>query len=265
MPTDEPAPELAPSIEIAADIPDVAALARRFRAFDALHHGLEACVPMSGTDLDRVAHFLAVEPHDTVLDIACGHGAMLKRLIGRTSNLTGIDLSPWAIARADRLLASADPRVRLILGDAARLPADRDWTHIICLGASWIFHGFEGTVRALTRRLRPGGTIAIGDLRHRSGSGPAPGAVATATDHRQAVEAAGGSVVDVVVADDEAWDQYSEGVVAAADRYRVQHPGDPSADHRAVAAQYVTDVARDRLTLEFAVVVAIMPGESTDA
>lgn len=243
---------------VSADKPDldVAELATRFRAFEALHDGVDICTPLSAGDLDRVAELLGVEPGHRVLDVACGHGAMLRKLAYKSEFVTGIDLSPWAARRAAEELERQGVRASVILGDAAHLAEDPIWDRVVCLGAGWIFHGFTGTCRALSRRLRPGGRLAIGDLRLRPGANAPGGRVPDAAEQRLIIESLGGRVLGDVVSGDNAWSDYGAAVLAAADHHRRRHPADAAADQRALARQWVADAERDRAWLDFAVVVA---------
>lgn len=243
---------------VAADRPDldVAELAARFRAFEALHDGVDICAPVSAADLDRVAEVLGVQPGHRVLDVACGHGAMLRKLAHMSEFVTGIDLSPWAVRRAAEQLDRQGLRASLVLGDAARLPENPIWDRVVCIGAGWIFHGFTGTCRALSRRLRPRGRLAIGDLRLRPGATVAGGRVPDAAEQRLIVESLGGEVLDEVVSGDNAWADYGAAVLAAAARHRRRHPADPGSDQRALARQWVADAEHDRAWLDFAIVVA---------
>ena len=59
------------------------------------------------------------EPGMRVLDVGCGTGLLLERLVRAGCEAHGIDLSPQMLERAQRKLGS---RVRLHLGDAAQLP-----------------------------------------------------------------------------------------------------------------------------------------------
>lgn len=245
------------SVEVSDPAPDVTELARRFRAFDALHHDLEICVPATGVDFDAVVEALAIERTSEVLDVACGHGGLLWRMARHTGNATGIDLSPWALTRAADVLADRRVTAQLVLGDASRLAAEPRWDRIACIGASWVFHGPAGTWRALRRRLRHGGRIAVGDLRPRAGQ-PVPG-IPTASTIEQLIAELGGHVVAEIVSADDAWDAYGRSVLVAAERHRSDHPDDPAADQRAVARAWVADATQDRERLEFATVVAHFP------
>ena len=57
----------------------------RFRIFEALHHRMRICNPMTSADLDAVADVLDPQPEQSALDIACGHGELLIRLAERAA------------------------------------------------------------------------------------------------------------------------------------------------------------------------------------
>ena len=252
-PDHESHPVLPPEVVIQPGTDELAELARRFRPFEALHDGLDIGVPVTPTDLDKTVALLAPQPTDVALDVACGAGAILIRLAERTPHTSGIDLSPWALAAAHRHLASRS--ATLILGDAARLPSERAFDIIACIGASWIFHGFSGTARALARRLRPGGRIAIGDVRLRPGATPPSGALPDGARQAAAFDEAGLEIIGTVVSDAGAWNSYAEAVTAAAQRHHATHRDDPAADQRSVARRWVADMHRDRAFSDFAIVV----------
>ena len=145
---------------------DVNDLYDRFEVFEALHHGLEIASPMSSGDLDVVIDLLAPADAETMVDLACGTGELLIRSAQRARVFgTGVDLSPWMIGAAHRRSqASGLPDLRWAVAEA------RDWPVVgadvvACLGASWVWHGLGGTIRAVAERAGPGGRVAVGDMR----------------------------------------------------------------------------------------------------
>lgn len=232
----------------------------RFRSSEPLHHTHEICVPMSGAELDRVIRLLGVRTGTRVLDVACGHGELLLRIGERTLiRGTGIDLSPWAVTRAVERSHARPVRGRIEwwLGDGRSLPGT-GWSTAACLGASWIWHGFRGTARALRDRVRPGGRIAVGDLRLRDGadSNALPGSVPTRAEQLGALTGLDLRPIAEVTASDASWRAYRDRVVANAASYALGAEGDPERDRRAMAGEWVEDLERDRRTLVWSVWIA---------
>jgi SAM-dependent methyltransferase len=129
---------------------------------------------------DRVLNALQWRGDELVLDVGCGHGLMLigaaKRLRG--GKAIGLDLwqkedqagnSREATWQNVEIEGVAD-RVELKDGDARALPfADSTFDVIV---SSWALHniydqaGRETAVREIVRVLKPGGRLALLDIRH---------------------------------------------------------------------------------------------------
>jgi SAM-dependent methyltransferase len=102
----------------------------------------------------------------SALDLGCGQGAWLIRLAAVVSGvrLTGVDTSSWALGRAEEAadqLGCGD-LIEWVHGDAASTPLG---VHdaVLCVGASHIFGGLDGTLSAVRERLEPGGQVVLGD------------------------------------------------------------------------------------------------------
>jgi ubiquinone/menaquinone biosynthesis C-methylase UbiE len=98
-----------------------------------------------------------------LLDIGCGTGLLLGRLVGRAPfrELTGVDLSPGMVAQARTRLPAS---VRLLVGDAETLPFPRDSFDVIVSVSS--FHYWPSPacgLEELRRVLRPGGHLILTD------------------------------------------------------------------------------------------------------
>ena len=240
----------------------------RFAPFEAMHHLHEICNPMTHTSLNEVLSCLAPEDGDRMIDIACGHGELLIRsaeLAGIDG--VGLDLSPWVLTRASERARARDLNgtVEWWLGDGSKIDKAEEWDVAACLGASWIWHGFKGTLAALVSRTRPGGRIAIGDLRTKTGVDPSVIAEAigpdtsmtTEKDQVDALRAAGLEPVHCYVSPEDAWAGYHALVIESADTYAGP---EPAVDARAMAREWQREFEKDSEILEWTVWVARKPG-----
>ncbi len=102
---------------------------------------------------------------DSLLDIACGTGAMLLAIsqAAPSAHLVGVDLSSGMLEVAAKRL---EGRAKLLKSDATRLPLDDASFDVITCNHA--FHHFPDPANALRewrRVLRPNGTIIIGENR----------------------------------------------------------------------------------------------------
>ena len=102
---------------------------------------------------------LVVGPSDTVLDVATGTGAVGSGLVHRTGcSVVGVDQSAEMLAEARRRVPE---RVRLVLGDAERLPfPDASFDGLTVTYLLRYVDDPAGTLRELARVVRPRRTIA---------------------------------------------------------------------------------------------------------
>ena len=208
----------------------------QFLVFEALHHQMDIMNPLSSEELDRVLATLPIAAGDRVLDIGCGHGESLLRIAGRHRiDGVGVDLSPWQIRRAaERSAARPLPgTLTWWLGRGEDTPADPVWDVVACLGASWIWDGFEGTARALASRCRDGGHFVLADIQMRPGVTGADlsadlGSALGRADQVLALERLGCRIVAEVVPGAASWDAYQDRIRASAEAYALVHPGEQS-------------------------------------
>jgi arsenite methyltransferase len=129
---------------------------------------------------DRIINQLSLRGNERVLDVGCGHGLMLMAAAKRLTDGRAIGVDIWQKAdqagnspAATLLNARAEgveSRVELVDGDARQLPfEDASFDAVV---SSWAIHNIydaAGRAQALgemARVLKPGGRLAVVDIRH---------------------------------------------------------------------------------------------------
>ncbi|MCR4766253.1 MAG: class I SAM-dependent methyltransferase [Bacteroidaceae bacterium] len=101
----------------------------------------------------------------TMLDIGCGGGATLKRLLKRSkgAKVYGIDISEESIAKAKRLNAGKlDTQVFLTQGSAAKLPYDDQMFDLVtAVETVYFWPDLPSCLQEVKRVLKPGCSFAI--------------------------------------------------------------------------------------------------------
>ena len=111
---------------------------------------------------------LPVGPDDTVLDLACGTGAVALELVRQKGcSVVGVDQSPEMLAEAQRrlVLADATTRVRLVESSAQALAfEDVSFDGLTAAYLLRYLDDLPAGLRELARVLRPGATASLLDF-----------------------------------------------------------------------------------------------------
>lgn len=211
-----------------------------WKFFDITHKEHLICNPSSLEKFDRLSALLRLPPGAKVLELACGKGEFLIRLAERYAiSGIGVDISPYCIRDAQAKLATRAPEADITfleMGGADYQPdAPESFDLTVCLGASWIFDGHAGTLRALKEMTRPGGLIVVGEpyfLRE-----PDPAYLATAGfaadtfgTHEGNVavgKSLGLALLHTLVSNHDDWDTYEGLQWYASENYALENPDDP--------------------------------------
>ena len=101
-----------------------------------------------------------------VLDVACGAGIVAVALAKQAAQVTGVDLTPAVLEKAEALATeSGVTNTEFVLGDARTLPSDDDAFDLVtCTSA---FHHFDEPAQVVTeiaRVLKSGGAFCALDI-----------------------------------------------------------------------------------------------------
>lgn len=139
-----------------------------WKYFAITHRDHLLCNPISSEKMDELLGLLDLQPGARVLDIACGKGEVLVRLAENWCiNGVGVDLSPPFIEDAKRRhtqrVQYTDIEFLLMDGKDYQPVQTESFDVAMCLGATWIWNGYRGTLRALKEFVKPGGLVVCGE------------------------------------------------------------------------------------------------------
>ena len=125
-----------------------------WKYYDITHKKHKICNPMSKAKLDGLCSLLDLKPGSKVLDMGCGKGELPIRLV-ELFNISGIgvDISPYFIKdckeKKTRRVPDSDIKFLEMDGSKYKPGENKLFDLTICLGTSFIYSGFIGTINAL--------------------------------------------------------------------------------------------------------------------
>jgi len=212
-----------------------------WRYFELTHSTHELMNPSSPARLDALGEVLGLGARSRVLDVGCGHAETLLRWNARHGVTgVGIDASPYHAARARRRVQErgAAAAIEIVHARGEDFATDERFDVACCLGASWIWKGHEGTLRALRGFAAPGGAVVAGEPYWKEE--PAPEYLTAEGLRRDEVLeldlcrrvalGLGLELIWMAGSTDAEWDEYEMRQAAAVDAFAREHPDDPDLD-----------------------------------
>ncbi|MFU8796263.1 MAG: SAM-dependent methyltransferase [Dehalococcoidia bacterium] len=210
--------------------------------YDVTHRYHVVCNPISIEKVDELLGLLRLSPRSAVLDVACGKGEMLARLTERYGvSGVGVDISPYFAGDAKRILRDRVPGAEIEIAnmDGADYSTDQLFDLTMCIGASWIYKGYRGTLTALKAMTKPGGLILVGepfwlkepDSALLSGEPYTRDMFGTHYGNVLKGEDEGLFPLYTMVSNHDDWDRYEALQWYAAEQYAGENPEDPDVPH----------------------------------
>jgi len=112
---------------------------------------------------------LGLEADASVLDAPCGHGRISNLLAAEGFDVTGVDITPLFLERAEADARTGGVEVTYLVGDLRRLPVAGPFDAAVCWFTSFGYFDDDGNRAVLAefaRVLRPGGTLLIETMHH---------------------------------------------------------------------------------------------------
>ena len=211
-----------------------------WKFYDITHKYHTILNPSNLEKLDRLVSLFKLESDAKVLEIATGKGELMTQIIEHYGvSGVAVDLSPDhsrdARARFSERIPNAD--LTFLEMDGAEYQPDEpeSFDLTLCLGASWIWNGHQGTLAALKAMTKPGGLIAVGEPfwmkdpepEFLNRAGYEKETFATHYQNFKTGEELGLTLVYTIVSDHYDWDNYYSLWWYAGDEYIRQSPDDP--------------------------------------
>jgi len=212
----------------------------RWKFFDITHREHILCNPMSIEKLEEMIALLRLRPGARVLDIATGKGEFLVRLAEEYAiEGVGVDLSPYCVsdAREKQRQRIPDAHLTFLEKDGADYVPDvpESFDLVACIGASWIYDGHRGTLKALNGMAARGAWIVVGEPHWRQepsvsyleAIGAERSAYGMHDENAEVGRELGLDLVYTLVSNEDDWDRYEGLQWYAAAQWAGEHADDP--------------------------------------
>lgn len=213
--------------------------------YDVTHRLHDFMNPFSEEGFRELDAILDLPRGARIVDAGCGKGEFLRRLVLRTGGSgLGIEASPYTAREARRRAGDLAPGADIAIKerkaeDHVSTLEPESFDAALCVGASWIWNGWRGTLEALRGLAKPGGYVVLGEPYW--AREPSPEYLAfmkdqegvdreTFTSPEALVAGAAGLGMELCWmrgSTRQEWDRYETLQMAALDRFARDEPGHP--------------------------------------
>jgi SAM-dependent methyltransferase len=197
---------------------------------------MEILNPTSTVKILTVGEILRLKLESRVIDFGCGFGETLA-LWGTEFGISGIgiDVREYACERARNKMheKGLKKRIEIVCANGAEYPFEKGHFNVACcIGATFIWKGYEQTIHAMKEAIVPGGRLVIGEPYWNKGDVPAEYVASISPIHNEfkLLETArreGFDLEYVVRASQDDWDTYEAGNWFGSTRWLEENPTHP--------------------------------------
>lgn len=138
-----------------------------FDFYDIAERYIELINPLSAEKVIQAGRSLHMSSKTQVIDFGCGYAEALALWTEEFGvKGIGVEVRDHAVERARKkmIVRGLASSIQIVHADGAEYAFDNEAFDVAsCMGASFIWKGFDPTIRALKTAIKPGGRILIGE------------------------------------------------------------------------------------------------------